>query len=293
MKQTLLLRFGGHTLPIFPDKSKTMNTLRSKHLVVIGAGNIGRILLKRLGEAGVPAENLVVCDSDTARGLSAAAQFGVRAGSLTDETTCSADVLLITTPPKAAAEVIQALTGRLHAGQMIVSFTAAVPLDQLEAMVPDDVIVVRVMPNAPSLVGQGMNPVAFGEHITPEARELVSEILATLGEMIIVRDQQMNWCVGLSGAAMRSVLPVLEGMTQAGLEAGLSESDARRVAAHVMLGTATLALKTDLKFDELKALTPMETVNEALVSQLFREAAHTAKEKMDTAQRKLWETRET
>jgi len=98
-----------------------------------------------------------------------------------------------------------------------------------------------------------------------------------------------GYCKGwLAGAAMRSVLPVLEGMTQAGIDAGLSEADARRVAGQIVLGTAALALQTDLSFDKLKALTPVETVNEPAVAQLFREAARTAKEKMERAQEKLW-----
>lgn len=89
-----------------------------------------------------------------------------------------------------------------------------------------------------------MNPAVYGASVTPDARALVEAVLATLGDSIEVTDDQMNWCVGLSGAAMRSLVPVLEGMTQAGVEAGLSERDARRVAAQVMLGTAVIALET-------------------------------------------------
>jgi len=45
-----------------------MNTLQEKRLTIIGAGNIGRILLERLRAVGVPAEHLAVCDNDPARG---------------------------------------------------------------------------------------------------------------------------------------------------------------------------------------------------------------------------------
>jgi len=264
-----------------------MNTLINKRLTIIGVGNIGRILLERLLAVGVPAEHLAVCDNDPARG-EAAARFGVRAVSLTDEAACSADTLLIATPPKVVPEVLQTLDGRLHPGQVVVSFAAAVPLARLEALVPSGVSVVRVMPSAPSLVGQGMNPVAYGASVTPEARALVEALLATLGGTTVVRDEQMNWCVGLAGAAMRSVLPVLEGVAQAGVEAGLSAAEARRVAAQIMLGTAALALQTELSFDELKALTPMQTIDEMLVSRLFLDAARGAKEKIEGLEGKLW-----
>jgi pyrroline-5-carboxylate reductase len=97
----------------------------------------------------------------------------------------------------------------------------------------------------------------------------------------------MNWCVGLTGAAMRSLLPALEGMTRAGRDAGLSPADARTVAAQAMRGTASLVLQTDLTFEQLKALTPMETVDETALAQVLQDAARSAMEKTHRLQAKL------
>jgi pyrroline-5-carboxylate reductase len=206
---------------------------------------------------------------------------------LADDAACAADAILIASPPPTVADVLRAIAGRLHPGQVVISFAAAVPLSRLEALVPPGVAMARIMPTAPSLVGQGMNPVAYGVSTTPEARALIEAILAALGQSIEVQDGQMAWCVGLAGAAMRSVLPVLEGMAQAGVEAGLSPDAARRVAAQTMLGTAALALDTDLPFDQIKSLTPMQTVDEAAVADLFRSAARQARDKIDQLQSKL------
>jgi len=196
-------------------------------------------------------------------------------------------VILVAVPPKAILELVQTLFGKLHPGQIVVSFAAAIPLTRLEGLVQPGVQVLRVMPNAPSLVGQGMNPVAYGASVTPEGRALVLAVLACLGEFIEVGDALMNWCVGLSGAAMRSLLPALEGMAQAGMEAGLPVADARRIAAQVMLGTAVLALQTDLSFEEIKALTPMQTMDEAVLAYLFLEAARAARGKIEELEIKL------
>lgn len=261
--------------------------LHAQRFAVVGVGNIGRILLARLLAAGVEPGRLVICDNDTARGQAAADEFGVQAVALPDEASCTAGLILLATPPKVVPGVVQAIAPLLRPGQVLVSFAALISLERLEAAVPAGVAVARVMPNAPSLVGAGMNPVAFGSTATPEARGLVAALLAILGDSLEVMDGQMNWCVGLSGAAMRSLLPVLEGMVQAGVEAGLSPGDARRVAAQVMRGTAALALETDASFADLKALTPMETVDEATVAQLFCEAARRAKETMEKLQSKL------
>jgi pyrroline-5-carboxylate reductase len=264
-------------------------SLAEKQITIIGVGNIGRILITRLLAAGVPAAHIVVCDADTTRGQAAAVEFGVQAVPLPDEAACTADLILLAPSPKAVPDLLQTIAPHLHQGQVVVSFAAMISLARLEAIAPPGVAVVRIMPNAPSLVGAGMNPVVYGKTTPTEARELGAAVLAILGDTIAVQDEQINWCVGLSGAAMRSLLPVLEGMTQAGMDAGLSPGDARQVAAQVMRGTAVLALETDCSFADLKALTPMQTVDETAVAQLFYQAALEAKEKMDAMQQKMEE----
>jgi pyrroline-5-carboxylate reductase len=262
--------------------------LNGRQFAVIGAGNIGRILVERLQSAGVPAEALVICDSDPVRAEALEKKYGIRAVALSDEAACVADVILVAVAPKAVGEVVDRLSTCLRPGQLVISFAAGVPLSRIEALLPPGVAGARIMPNAPSLVGEGINPVVFGSNLPPEARTLVEAILAALGETLVVRDDQMNWCVGLTGAAMRSLLPALEGMTRAGVEAGFSKPESRRMAAQVMLGTAVLALETDLAIEEIKTLTPMETLDETALAQLFYDAARSAQEKIASAQRKLW-----
>lgn len=264
-----------------------MTRLPDSHAVVVGAGNIGRILVERLLAAGVPADRLAVCDSDPDRAKALATRLGLHRADLDHETIRGADLLLLATPPKVTPDVLHRVAGSLHAGQTLVSFAAALPLRMLQSLVPSGAHAVRVMPNAPSLVGQGMNLVAYGASVTPEARSLVEELLNVLGESLEVRDELMNWGVGLSGASMRSLLPVLEGMTQAGIEAGLRPEKARHVAAQVMLGTASLAAQTDLSFEQLKALTPMRTVDEDMVARIFLEAARAAKDKIEGLEQQL------
>jgi pyrroline-5-carboxylate reductase len=263
-----------------------MSILHELSFTLIGAGNIGRILLKRLLEHGVTAEHLSVCDSDTERAQLAADEFGVRTATLDNADACGADVLLLAVPPKAISAVVRQIRELLRSGQTLISFAAGIPIAHLERLLPPGIAVVRVMPNAPSLVGEGMNPVAYGSAVSPEQRAIVEALLATLGVSLEVRDEQMNWCVGLSGAAMRSLLPALEGMAQAGMEAGLAPQDARRLAAQVMLGTAALVLRTELSFDEIKSLTPMQTVDEVAVASLYLNAARSAMEQIKQMQSK-------
>lgn len=264
-----------------------MNILKGKRIAVIGVGNIGRIWVKRLCETGFSPQSIFVYDTDTSRMEAVVKEFGVCTINLQDASVSHVDILLVATSPKSVQPVLHTLSDHLQPRQVVISLAAAIPLEQLEAWIPANVSVIRIMPNAPSLVGEGMNPVAYGRTVPPQARELVEVLLGIMGQTIEIQDDQMNWCVGLSGAAMRSLVPVLEGMTKAGMDAGLADSQARRVAAQIMLGTAKLALQTDLTWEEIKALTPMQTVDEVKVMELFQDAVHTARETIEGVQRKL------
>jgi pyrroline-5-carboxylate reductase len=259
-----------------------MNALNNKRIAIIGAGNIGKMLLKRMRVLGVPAGQMAVCDADAERAKAAAAVTG--AGVFDLASGREADVWMLCSGPKTILPVLKSLASRLKAGQVVISFAAAVPLAKLEALVPEGVAVVRIMPNMPSLVGSGMNPVCFGETVSAAARALVLELLGALGKTIELRDDQMNWGVGLSGAAMRAVLPVIDGMIHAGLDAGLSPADARLAASQVVLGAAELVQNTAMSLAEIKSLTPMEILDEAALERLIYEAAVGAKKKVDGVQ---------
>ena len=261
-----------------------MNDIYKQRVAIIGAGNIGRMLLERLRRNGMMVR-MAVYDTDHQKAQSAAARVGADVMAELDLHECGATIWLLCPGPKAVLPFLKRLSPCLQPGQIIVSFAAAVPLERLEALVPAGVNVVRVMPNMPSQIGQGMNPVCFSEKVSPEARKMVLQLLKALGETVEVSDEQMNWCVGLSGAAMRSLLPVLEGMIHAGHDAGLIDPDARQIAAQVMRGTAELVARFDaLSLAEIKAMTPMETLDEEQVIYIFQGAVAGAKEKIDHLQ---------
>jgi pyrroline-5-carboxylate reductase len=264
-----------------------MNTLPTHRFAILGMGNVGQLFLGQLQKFGVPGEQLMVCDTNRERVQAAADRSGAQIIDLTSAPVGGADIWLLCTGPKAILPVLRQAAPFIKAGDTVISFAAAVPSSALAACIPVAVNLARVMPNMPSLVGQGMNPVFIDPNAASQTRELLSELLTGLGESIEVQDEQMNWCSGLSGAPMRSLLPVLEGMIRAGQEAGLSEAVSRQVAAQVMLGTASLVKSSPESLATIKTYTPMETVNELEVAELFYQAAVGVRNKLESMQEKI------
>lgn len=258
--------------------------LTDKRWAVIGIGNIGKLLCERLLSAGVEPDHLTVYDITPGSTDFLVREYGVKILTFNRASFQDIDVILVATPPKAVKGFLSQTVELLHPNHLIISFANAVSLKRLETLTPEGVSIIRVIPNIPSLIGEGINPVVYGRHVTVEAKQLVEELLRILGKTISVRDDQMNWLVGLTGASMRSILPVLEGLIKAGTEAGLSSEEARAVAAQVLVGTADLVLQTGLTIDDLKAMTPLLTIDEDMLANMIFNAARTAKEKMDIIQ---------
>ncbi len=263
-----------------------LDPLMDRRLALIGVGVVGRMLIRRLEALHFPSRQIMLCDPDPERGARLQRELGLKTCPLLDEC-CRADIWLIATPPKAVLPTIRAIAPRLNPGQTVISFAAAVSLARLQAELPEDVAVARIMPSALAMIGKGVHPVAYGRGCTLQVRAEVQALASVLGESIVLEDSQMNWAVGLTGATMRWLLPVLAGMTQAGMDAGLNEADARWLAALMMAGTASLALETNFPFEELKKLTSVQVVDEEQIARIFREAAHRAKTLADEMEASL------
>jgi len=254
-------------------------TAETATVAVIGLGRIGLVVGRRLLAA-----NYGVRGSDTSEDArERASQAGIAVGSTAKEVAAGANLILLALPPAAVTPVLSEIRESLQAEQVIVSLVGAVPLDYIQELAGPTAQVARIMPNTPSLVGQGMNPVCFGKQMSALGREQVRDLLVVWGETTEVADEQMNLCTGLTGAAPRYIFAVIEALAEAAVAGGLSWEAGIRMATQVTAGSALAVLQSGLTLDELKALTPLQPLDEEASKPLFRQAVETAEKKMDAA----------
>ncbi|BCY17219.1 MAG: NAD(P)-binding domain-containing protein [Chloroflexi bacterium] len=261
-----------------------MKGVKENSYYIIGMGNIGKILVQRLLQVGVNKDHIKVTDIDSTRVENISSGFGVKALAIESAGVGEMDVIIVAAGPKAVPDILKTIDGSLKAGQVVISMAAAVPLSLMRKLVSKPVSIVRILPNPPSLVGKGMNPVSFEPFEKAGVKEMVKDFLAVLGDTIEVDDEMMTWSVGLTGAALRTIFPVMDGMIRAGVEAGLSPEDSRRVAAQIFNGVSALALETELSLEQIHNMTPMQTLDETAVSELFLETARITRQKVEATQ---------
>ena len=150
---------------------------------------------------------------------------------------------LVAVKPHVVAEVC---AGLAELGvPRVLSIAAGVTTAAMEAVLGDGVPVVRVMPNTPSLVGQGAAAVAGGNTATAADLNWAAGILGAVGEVVVVDESLIDAVTGLSGSGPAYVFLLAEALMAAGIAEGLPADVAVTLTEQTLLGAATLLKVSD------------------------------------------------
>jgi pyrroline-5-carboxylate reductase len=168
-----------------------------KRVGFIGGGRVARVLAGGWRHAGVvPREVLAHEPDDTAFARLAGLCPDVRRSSM--EEAAATDVVFLALHPPAIGPMMPALRPCLGAQAVVVSLAPKIPMSALTAGL-GTARVARMIPNAPSIIGRGYNPVAFGEGLDAAARESLAALFAPWGTWPEVPERDLEAYAILTG----------------------------------------------------------------------------------------------
>jgi pyrroline-5-carboxylate reductase len=139
--------------------------------------------------------------------------------------------------------------------QLFVSIAAGISTVRLEAGLGAAARVIRVMPNTPALVGNGMSVLVRGRRATPADERLAATIFGGVGDVERVRDEAlMDVVTGLSGSGPAYVYRFAEALIAGAVAEGLPEALARRLTFQTLRGGAVMLQETGRSPEELRAM---------------------------------------
>ncbi len=188
----------------------------TKRTAVIGAGVMGETLLSGLIRAGRSADQLVVVEKRPERAAELAARYAVEV--VADLTAAAAaDTVLLVVKPQDMADVLREIGPALRPGQLLVSLAAGITTAFVESHVPEGVAVVRVMPNTPALVDEGMAAISPGTHCDESHLAEAEQLMASVGKVVQVPEKLQDAVTAISGSGPAYVFFVVEAMIEAGV----------------------------------------------------------------------------
>ena len=229
-------------------------------LVVVGGGKMGEALVGGLVAAGwaPPGAITVVEPVEARRSELERRHEGLVLAAAVDDALSTPEPpvdVLVAVKPDHVAEVCEALSP--YAPQRVLSIAAGITTDALAAWLPADTRIVRAMPNTPALVGAGMAAVCVGAAGTDthhrEDLDWASEIMVSVGEVVVVDERMMDAVTGLSGSGPAYVFAMAEALVAAGVAAGLEPGTADALTRQTILGAARLLCESGEEPSVLRA----------------------------------------
>ena len=170
--------------------------------------------------------------------------FRVKTTSDNAEAAKGADILFLAVKPQNMDEALEKIAPVVTNSQLVVSIMAGVPTQTIEAKLRGVGRVVRVMPNAPALIGKGAAGVAGGKMARKQDVDRVVEMFQCVGRALAVSETHMDAVTGLSGSGPAYVAVIVEALADGGVQMGLPRDTALMLAAQTVSGTSEMILET-------------------------------------------------
>jgi pyrroline-5-carboxylate reductase len=214
-----------------------------KTVAILGAGVMGSTLLSGLIRAGRDAADLVITGRDVERTEELASRYGVRSMSNVDAAQ-EADTVVLVVKPQDMGGLIAEIREHVRPGTLVVSLAAGITTGFLEERLPPGTAVVRVMPNTPALVDEGMAAISPGQHCDEVHLREAEELLRSCGKVLRIPEKHLDAVTAISGSGPAYIFYVVEAMIEAGVLLGMPRATSTELVVQTLYGAATMLKET-------------------------------------------------
>ncbi|MEO7060326.1 MAG: pyrroline-5-carboxylate reductase [Lapillicoccus sp.] len=210
---------------------------------IFGAGVMGETLLSGLIRSGRAVEDLLITDRRLEHAAMLTEKYGV---TVVDnaEAAARADVLVLVVKPQDMSGLLSEIREQVGPDDLVVSLAAGITTTFLETRLPEGSSVVRVMPNTPALVDQGMAAISPGQHCSDEQLAAAQALLESCGKVVRVPEKYQDAVTAISGSGPAYIFYVVEAMVEAGVVLGLPRATSNELVVQTLFGAATMLKET-------------------------------------------------
>ena len=249
---------------------------------VVGGGRIARIILSGWDRTHRPLSRIVVTDTDAGILERLQSQFPPIAVSQDNRQAAAQDVVLFALHPPAFPAVLSEIKGSLRQTGILVSLAPRWRMSRICEMLGGFDRLARVIPNAPSIVNKGHNPVSFAESLTKEDRESVHSLFAPLGACPEVAEETLEAYAIVAAMGPTYLWYQLYQLIELGCGFGLTREAATEAVAAMVDGAADTVVRAGLTPEEVMDLIPVKPLAaiEPTVKQAYADTLRGLHEKL-------------
>ncbi|MCI2957256.1 pyrroline-5-carboxylate reductase [Agromyces atrinae] len=216
-------------------------------IAFLGTGSMARAVLSGLLVPGVTVEGGIRTTNRTAEKATELADLpGVTA--LATETdpdanlraVADAGIVVVAVKPAMVPDLLREIAPALAPGTLVLSVAAGVTVATFESLLPENVSVIRTMPNTPAVVGRAVTGISAGTRSSDADLALATALFETVGDVLVVPESQLDALSTISGSGPAYVFFLIEQLEAAAVAKGFTAEEAATMVRGTFRGASEL-----------------------------------------------------
>ena len=162
----------------------------------------------------------------------------------------NSNIILLAVKPFVLRDVLNEIKDFVQKDTLILSIAAGISIKTIQEFL-GDVAVIRIMPNTPALVNEGMSAICKADNVTVEQVEIAKTIFENVGEVIVSDEKYIDIITAISGSGPAFYYYVIDEIAKAGEKLGLDYQTCLKLSAQTALGSAKMIMETDVSPEQL------------------------------------------
>ncbi len=200
---------------------------------------MGQAIIATLIKAGVPKERITFARKRSELNSEISERLQIQASSL-DDLVSGSDLIFLAVKPQDLIPLLHQIAPLLASDTLLVSLAAGKKTSAIQEAAGGKNPVIRVMPNTPLVVGEGVSAISPSANVSSDDLEWVRATLATAGKALVIDESLQDAVTAMSGSGPAYFFAFIEAMIKSGQELGLSHEDGTALAIATIKGAAAM-----------------------------------------------------
>lgn len=221
-------------------------------LTIIGFGHMGSAIIAGAIRSGILSPDDVTVADKSPENLKKAEALGVAVTSDNVKAVRCTDAVILAVKPNNLYDLADEIRDSLPSSAVLVSICAGKRLDTLSEMFGAQAKTIRVMPNTPALVGEGMSALCRNQNVSDDELSSIKEIFESFGKTEVVSESLFDTVTAVSGSGPAYVYAFIDALMKYAIESGMTPEQGKAFAAQTVLGAAKMTLSSEESPQKLK-----------------------------------------
>lgn len=232
-----------------------MATQEQRTIGFIGAGNMPRSIIGGMIKGGYPADKIWASNRSRPKLDALESDFGIHTTQDNNALVDACDVIVMSVKPQMMKDVCADLRDKANGfeGKLFTTVAAGIPIEKYYTYLGDDIKVIRIMPNTPSLVGKGVSGLVADTKVDESDKSFIDTVFGFVGITIWLEEESSIDVLGaVAGSGPAYFFEFMHGLQSAAEKLGFDAETARAMVQQTCLGAAEMASASELSLVDLR-----------------------------------------